>query len=235
MFPGKNHPLDSLQIPFPRTPFPYRDHIFGDEYAHPSAEPRAPSSLPPFHNKSSSHKTLFHMQFRGSGFALLGTPPWLPLSYKPLRAAAGSMLWWILLDTCHTHSGSTVCRDLWSVKRDLSRCRYSLGASRFCRSAKANISRKRYLRRQPCSSTSYAEIRRWKWFSIKGECLVELDYCWKRLRVVSNWLCAPRSTVRHLKIQNSPAYVSNANNPFCFEANQCKHLAPNANEFAGPP
>ena len=115
--PGKNHPLDILQ-PF----FPHHGHTFCDGYEHPSIGPRALSSLPPFQHRPSFRKTILICFFYEYGFALPGTPPWLPLSYKPLRATAACMLWWILLDNRHTHSVSSFCRGLWSGKRDLCRC-----------------------------------------------------------------------------------------------------------------
>ena len=76
LIPGKTHPLDSRQ-----SPVPHRGHKFGNGHADPSVGPCDPSSLSPFqHHEPSSHKTLFDMQVQGSGFALLDTPPWLPLS-----------------------------------------------------------------------------------------------------------------------------------------------------------
>ena len=136
LFPGRNHPPDIL-----KSHFHHRGHTFCDGYAHPSVGPRATCSLPPFQHGPSIHKTLFHTPFRGSGFALL----WC----KPVRVAAGCMLWLILLDTRHMRSGSPLCRDSLSRKRDLSSYRCSSGAPRFCRSAKAEISTKRPLLRQP--------------------------------------------------------------------------------------
>ena len=61
------------------------------------------------------------------------------------------------------HSGSPLCRDSLSRNRDLSSYRCSSGAPRFCRSAKAEISTKRPLLRQP-------RIPCWKWLSISGKC-----------------------------------------------------------------
>ena len=63
LFPGKKHPLDSQQ-----SPFPHHGHTFTDEYAHLAVGPRALSSLTPFQQKPSSHKTLFHMLFRVTVF-----------------------------------------------------------------------------------------------------------------------------------------------------------------------
>ena len=137
LFPGKNHPLNILQ-----PSFPHRGHTFSVGYAHPAVGPGAPSSSPPFRNKLPSHKTLFQKLFRETRFSLLGKQLWLPLSYKPLHAAADCQLVWILLGTRHTHSGSSLFGDLWSGKRDLGRHRCSSRVSRFIQSAKANFLRK---------------------------------------------------------------------------------------------
>ena len=51
----------------------------------------------------------FFTPSRGSGFALLGTPTWLPLLCKPLRAAANCQLVSILFDPWHTHNGFEIC------------------------------------------------------------------------------------------------------------------------------
>ena len=81
----KNHPLDILQ-PILSPPWP---HILWW-----ICTPLQQALLTPFQEY---------------GFALLGTPPWFPLSYKPLRATAACMLWWILLNTWHTHNVLLLC------------------------------------------------------------------------------------------------------------------------------
>ena len=140
LFAGKNDAFDSLQTPFPTV----TTHFVIDIHTPPLGLVLHPayrlSRISPLFLKT------FFTLSQGSGFALLGTPTWLPVLWKPMWAAANCRLVSILFDPWHTHSGF----EIWNQKSViLVDADVLLGHPDFVKARGQTNETKTYLPRQP--------------------------------------------------------------------------------------